>query len=131
MTAHLTPAEAARLLARLGGDDTPLPPAPAKYRNEKATFDGKRFPSVAEATRWRDLLLMERAGEIDQLVYQPRYPLVVEGVRVATYVADARYRVVATGEIVVEDTKGVRTPVYKLKRRLVKALYKIDVREVG
>lgn len=124
MPAYLTPSEAARLL----GEEAP---APAKYRNEKLNFDGKRFPSIAEATRWRDLLLMERAGEIDQLEYQPRYPLVVEGVRVATYVADARYRVVGTGEIVVEDTKGVRTPVYRMKRKLMRALYKIDVREVG
>ena len=76
--------------------------------------------------------LLVRAGEIEALELQPKFPLMVNGVKVATYLADFRYRVVkgkSHSLTVVEDTKGVRTPVYQLKKKLVRALYDIDITE--
>jgi hypothetical protein len=70
---------------------------------------------------------MEKAGEIHCLELQPRYPLIVNGEKVGTYVADFRY---FEGDTLrVEDVKGILTPVYRLKKKLVKALYQIDILE--
>jgi hypothetical protein len=61
------------------------------------------------------------------LELQPRYPLIVNGEKVGTYVGDFRY---FEGDVLIlEDVKGILTPVYRLKRRLVKALYGLDIRE--
>ncbi len=49
--------------------------------------------------------------------------------RIGFYKADFRYEVTATGERVIEDVKGVRTAVYRLKKKLVKALYGIEIIE--
>lgn len=102
-----------------------------KYGAIRTTVDGHTFASKAEAKRYGQLKNMERAGEIADLELQPRYPLLIGGVKVATYVGDFRYTVPLTGEIVTEDVKGVRTSVYRLKAKLMKALYGIDIREVA
>lgn len=105
-----------------------------KYGAIPTEVDGIRFASRAEARRYGVLRLLEAAGEIADLELQPSFELVVNGVKVATYRADFRYRDVATGETVVEDVKGGRatvTPVYRLKRRLVLALYGIEIKEVS
>lgn len=103
---------------------------PRKYRNEPTKVDDIRFASKREADRYGELRLMARAGEIEFLDLQPRYPLVVNGDKITTYVADFRYLDTRDDCWVVEDTKGVKTPVYKIKRKLMKALYDIDIREV-
>jgi hypothetical protein len=76
--------------------------------------------------------LLERIGEIVGLECQPRYPLTLNGVKLATYVADFRYRHVASGEIVVEDVKSkpTITDVYRLKKKLMLALHGIELKEV-
>lgn len=107
---------------------------PSKYKAVRTTVDGITFASRAEAHRWQELKRLERSGDITDLEYQPRFPLRVNGVLVATYVADARYRETATGETVVEDVKGgqaTKTPLYRLKTKLVRALYGVTIREVG
>ena len=101
-----------------------------KYRNVPTTVDGKRFASKREAARYQTLVMRQRVGEIRGLECQPRYPLVVNGVKVATYVADFVYAVADTGELVVEDAKGVRTRDYVMKSKLLLALYGHQVREV-
>lgn len=103
---------------------------PNKYRNVPVTIDGVRFASKREANRYCELKLLLRAGAIRDLVTHPKYPLCVLGVTVATYVADFAYLDVRTGGRVTEDAKGVRTPVYRLKKRLMKAIHGIDVKEV-
>jgi hypothetical protein len=104
---------------------------PSKYRAVRTTVDGVTFASRAEANRWQELRLLERAGHIADLEYQPRYPLRVNGIVVATYVADSRYRDVLRDRLVVEDVKGVRTPVYRLKKKLMRACHGIDITEVS
>jgi hypothetical protein len=98
-----------------------------KYRAKPVTIDGLRFPSKKEGARYLVLRAMEKAGEIHCLELQPRYPLIVNGEKVGTYVADFRY---FEGDTLrVEDVKGILTPVYRLKKKLVKALYQIDILE--
>jgi hypothetical protein len=99
------------------------------------------FDSQAEARRGEQLQLMERAGVIRSLVFQPRFDLIVERINVpdelvtparsvGRYVADAEYIEVSSGRYVVEDVKGTRTPVYRLKKKLVEAIYGIEVLEI-
>lgn len=106
--------------------------------NAKATVvDGIRFSSMAEAKRYGELKLLEKAGEIEGLELQPKFPLIVNGVKVASYIADFRYVVRGKGivsrlgRVVVEDTKGMITPVYRIKKKMVEALYGIAILETG
>ncbi len=101
-----------------------------KYGNQVKEVDGFVFDSIAEANHYKDLRLMEAAGAITHLRLQPRYPLLVNGEKVAAYVADFEYLDVETGQLVVEDCKGFSTPVYKLKAKLMKAIHGIAVKEV-
>jgi Protein of unknown function (DUF1064) len=103
-----------------------------KYHNCKTVIDDIQFDSRKEAARYQELILRERAGDIEDLELQPRYNLVVNGQKLGFYKADFRYKEVATGLVVVEDVKSpaTRTPVYMLKKKLVKALYGIDIVEV-
>lgn len=93
---------------------------------DRRTVDGITFDSLAEARRYSELRLMERAGEIAQLELQPVY-LLHAGIK---YRADFRYRD-KDGREVVEDVKGHLTDVYRLKKKLLLADYsEIDFREV-
>ena len=102
-----------------------------KYNNTKIRVDGRLFDSKAEAARWQELQLLERAGEITELERQVEYELIPKqkGERAAKYVADFRY-VDHEGKTVVEDTKGVKTPVWIIKRKLMLRVHGIRVREV-
>ncbi|SRR6266487_2261191 len=101
-----------------------------KYRNITTIADGIAFDSKREARRYQELLVLERAGAISQLELQPRYPIVINGIRVTTYVADFRYVEAATGRQVVEDSKGYRTREYRLKSKLMAACHGIHIEEV-
>lgn len=104
-----------------------------KYRAQPTIVDGIRFASKREARRYADLKLLERAGEISHLELQPAFKLAIDGRpvlirsegypngRQAKYVADFAYW---DGEKrVVEDSKGVRTPEFKLKKAIVEAMF--------
>ncbi len=103
---------------------------PSKYRNRRTEYNGIWFDSQKEANRYQELLWMEKAGVICNIELQPRYNLVVNGHNCGFYKADFRYRLVETGKSVTEDVKGVRTAVYRLKKKIVKALYDIDIVEI-
>lgn len=116
---------------------------PSKYGAIRTTIDGVTFASKAEAKRYRELKILERAGEIFDLELQPKFPIYasVHGrIRhcgdkpICTYVADFRYRegaeTVIGGRLVVEDVKGMKTPVYRLKKKLVEAQYGIQIQEI-
>ncbi len=121
----------------LGADDAPA--TPTKFRNRKAfrtdadTGVTLAFDSEAEARRYDELAAQHRDGVIAELELQASIPVVVNGVRVCRYVCDFRYRLLGTGEIVVEDVKSPATrklPTYRLKKKLIAALYGITVVEV-
>lgn len=103
----------------------------SKYQNKKTLHLGVQFDSIKEANRYQELLYMERAGLICNIELQPRYDLIVNGKKCGFYKADFRYEKKNTGETVVEDVKSpaTKTPVYMLKRKLVKAIYDIDIQE--
>ena len=108
----------------------------SKYNNRKARIGGVVFDSRAEASRWRELCLMERAGEIHNLRRQVSYELIpsqYEGKRCVErscrYVADFVYTT-RDGVEVVEDVKGTRTPEYIIKRKLMLYVHHIKIREV-
>jgi hypothetical protein len=100
-----------------------------KYKNKKVEIDGVTFDSKKEAKRYGELKLLQRINEINDLELQPKYPIVVNGKKIATYIADFRYRK-SDGSTVVEDVKGVRTPVYRIKKKLVEALESISIVEI-
>lgn len=100
-----------------------------KYNNTIIECEDGRFDSQREYQRWCELKIMLRAGEIRDLHRQVSYDLTVNGVRVARYVADFVYTTVGN-VTVVEDVKGVRTGVYMLKRKLMRAIHGVDIREV-
>lgn len=100
-----------------------------KYGNVKTEFDGILFDSKREAERYVDLILLLRGGAISDLELQPNFKLEVAGKKVCSYRADFRYT--ENGAVIVEDVKGMKTPVYKLKVKLLKALHpNLDFREV-
>ena len=97
---------------------------------------GHRHASRKEARRCDDLHLLAAVGEITQLRIAPQYGFCVNGVprkycgsnRRLKYVADFSY-INRSGGYIVEDVKGVKTPAYKIKKALMKALNGIDVFE--
>lgn len=88
------------------------------------------FDSVKEARRWLELVELARAGRIQYLRRQVRFRLSVNGVKVCAFVADFVY--IKQGLQVVEDVKSEWTrklPVYRLKRKLMLAVYSVEVKE--
>ena len=102
----------------------------SKYHAIRTEVDGITFASKAEARRYSHLKMLERAGTSHDLELQPRFTLLVNKIKVATYVADFRYRFVGVSLPVVEDVKGVQTAVYKLKKKMLAAQYGIIITEV-
>jgi len=100
-----------------------------KYGAVPTVVDGHHFPSIKEALRYGSLRLLERAGEISDLELQPSFTFCYKGETIFTYRADFAYRDRHTGKRVIEDVKGVRTAVYRLKKKIVEAEYGIKILE--
>lgn len=99
----------------------------SKYNNKKTQVDMYVFDSAKEAKRYRELVLLERAGEIQNLELQPKF-LLQEGFkknnktwRKLEYIADFKY--IENGKTVVEDVKGFETKEFKIKRKLFEYKY--------
>jgi hypothetical protein len=104
-----------------------------KYGNRPVEINGITFDSKREAERYGELVQAQRAGVIRSLGVHIRYPLVVHGQDCGYYEADFEYINVESGRVVVEDVKSPATrklPTYRLKRKLVFALYAVEIREV-
>jgi len=121
----------------------------SKYHSKKTiSRDGKLHASKKEADRWVQLNLLERAGKIKDLKRQVEFELIPaqyesyerygkKGQRLkdgrrcversCCYIADFVY--IENGELVVEDTKGVRTPDYIIKRKFMLKVHGIKIRE--
>lgn len=98
--------------------------AKSKYRNVRTNG----FASKKEAKRYQELKLLAKAGEICELECQVRFPIKINDILVCTYVADFVY-IERHGQVV-EDVKGMRTPIYNLKKRLMEAVHDIIIKEV-
>jgi dsDNA-binding SOS-regulon protein len=96
-----------------------------KYHNKRVVLDGKVFDSKKEAERYQVLKMLENANIISNLSRQVPFELVPKqkNERAVKYIADFMYVETATGKIIVEDVKGFKTDVYKLKRKLFKYRY--------
>lgn len=122
-----------------------------KYHNKKVTVDGITFDSKKEARRYNELRLLERAGEISNLQRQVKFLLIPtqveqferfsektgkklkDGQRViekeCAYYADFVYTD-KFGKTVVEDTKGIETEAYRIKRKLMLFLNQIQIKQI-
>lgn len=108
---------------------------PHKYRAKPTIVDGIRFASQKEATRYNELKLLEKGGEIRELELQVPFVLHAgndEQSSIGRYIADFVYRVrVGTRwRYRVEDVKGFKTPLYRWKKRHVEVEYCIQIHEV-
>ena len=108
-----------------------------KYKNKKTVVEGCTFDSKKEAKRYTELMQMWRDGKIDELRLQVPFELIPKQMqdgkvieRACKYKADFVYLDNASGEVVVEDVKGKRTPEYIIKRKLMLYRYNIRVREL-
>jgi hypothetical protein len=102
----------------------------SKYRNVKTEIDGIVFSSKREGLRYLDLKMLLRSGIISDLVLQKKFPIQVNGVKVCVYVCDFSY-LDQNGREVVEDVKGLKTPVYRIKNKLMIAVYGLRIVEVS
>ncbi|MDR2182817.1 MAG: DUF1064 domain-containing protein [Clostridiales bacterium] len=101
-----------------------------KYRNKKTEYKGILFDSTAEKNRYRELELLERAGEIAGLRLQPKFVLIPKFTaksgksrRASTFTADFAYDEWRDGKwaAVIEDVKSsatVKNQGYVLRRNL-------------
>lgn len=124
-----------------------------KYGNKKVVIDGEIFDSKREARRYQELKLLERCGAIYNLKRQVTYELIpaqrekstrvytkgrkkgqpIEGKvieKAVTYIADFVYKDNVAGKEIVEDTKGMRTRDYIIKRKLMLYIHGIKIQEV-
>ena len=98
----------------------------SKYSARPSVYDGYRFASISEKLRYIMLKDYLRQGLIANLELQPKYELVKafathsgEKIRALSYIADFRYLDKQTNRIIVEDVKGMKTEVYRIKRKLL------------
>ena len=124
-----------------------IPKKGNKYKNEKVEFDGIKFDSKRERDRYMVLKDAERRGVISELKCQPKFTLIpaqyheeakqlktkVKMVKkcdflAITYTGDFQY--VKDGKIVVEDVKGMVTPEYKLKEKMMAYFHHIIIRRI-
>lgn len=119
----------------------------SKYKSKKVTIDGITFDSKKEARRYQELKILEKANIISDLKLQVKYVLIPAqrepdvigkrgGIkkgslieRECSYIADFVYTD-SKGKIRVEDTKGVRTKEYIIKRKLMLYIHGIRISEV-
>ena len=99
----------------------------SKYRNKKTQIGMYVFDSIAESKRYKELALLEKAGQIKGLKLQPKF-LLQEGFkkngktyRKIEYIADFMY--IENGKVIIEDVKGIETDVFKLKRKMFEYKY--------
>ena len=118
----------------------------SKYHAKKVVIDGITFDSKKEGKRYKQLVEMQEKGEISNLQRQVKYLLIPAqrepstigprgGIkkgklleRECSYIADFVYDM--NGSKVVEDTKGMRTTEYIIKRKLMLYVHKIKIKEV-
>lgn len=100
-----------------------------KYHNTRVYVGGKWYDSKKESRRGTELRLLENAGKIKNLEFQKRFVLQEsfkkngKTFRAITYIADFVYFDNSSKKVIVEDTKGCRTDVYKIKKKLFEKKY--------
>ncbi len=96
-----------------------------KYGAIKTSFNGVIYDSKAEAHRAMELNMMVEAGIISNLERQVKFPIIINDIKVFTYIADFTYE--ENGKKVIEDVKGMRTAMFNLKKKCVEAQYGVVI----
>lgn len=104
-------------------------PKRMKYRNVKTEIDGIKFDSKKEANYYGKLKLLLKSGDVISFERQVRYNFELNGVKIGAYVADFVIQWKTLGTKVV-DVKGMKLPIYNLKKKMMKAFHGIDIMEV-
>lgn len=99
----------------------------SKYGNVRTEVDGIKFHSKKEAARYLILKDEVANGSISDLRLQVPYKLMVDGKLICKYLADFVY--IKDGIEIVEDVKGRITPVYSLKKKMMKLILGVDILE--
>jgi len=117
-----------------GGLDLLLPTAPSaevpakrnKFGNVATVIDGHRFASKLEGTRYLQLKMLKAGGMVTEFYCQQTFTLEVNGLHICRYIADFEVHW-SDGRVTIEDTKGVETPDFKIKKKLMLAIHGIEV----
>lgn len=100
-----------------------------KYHAKSTIVDGIKFPSKAEARRFEELKLLQKAGVITRFQMQPSFVLQEayikpNGKKVRAIVYKADFEVFyPDGHVEIEDVKGMETPLFKLKKKVFEYKY--------
>ena len=109
----------------------------SKYKNKKVVYKDIKFDSKKEYIRYLVLEDMQRKGEISELQTQvpfvlvPPFELNGKKYKGTKYIADFVYK--KDGKTIVEDVKpsaSFQTDVYKIKKKLMAYMHKIEIKEV-
>lgn len=95
-----------------------------KFNAIRTEVDGIKFSSKSEAKRYKNLMLLQASGEV--LFFLRQVPIHLPGN--TKYVLDFLI-FWANGDVTFEDVKGMKTPMYILKKKQVEALYPISITE--
>lgn len=106
----------------------------SKYGNKKFKADGILWDSKKEFARWCELRILEKGKVISDLQRQKEFELIPKqrdsqgkAIRAVKYKADFVY--IENNKLIVEDCKGFKTEVYKLKKKLMLYVHGIEIRE--
>ena len=107
----------------------------SKYGNKRIEIDGIRFASQKEGYRYVELKYLQRLGVISDLRLQVKFELIPKMksekgkvIQPLTYIADFVYT--ENGKQIVEDVKGYKTKVYEIKKKLMRYVHGIEIKEV-
>jgi hypothetical protein len=101
----------------------------SKYNAIKTEYAGEVYDSKKEAGRAQELDFLLKGNVITGWERQPVFECVVNKKKICTYRADFKVTY-PKGYFEIEDVKGFKTPVYRLKKKLVEALYGIEIKEI-
>ncbi len=101
-----------------------------KYNARKTLVDGIYFDSIAESHRYIDLKFLQKAGEIKSLETQVPFLFTLNGKKIFKYYADFTYTT-KEGIYKIEDVKGMKTAIYRLKKKLIEAQSNIVITEIS
>ncbi len=100
----------------------------SKYGSKRVEFDGIKFHSQKECSRYKVLKMLLEHGEIRELKLQVKFELKVNNELIEKYIADFTYYD-KQGKYIVEDTKGFKTADYKRKKKWMKNVLGIEIFE--
>lgn len=129
-----TPVTTVRRGSAKGATASATPTRSGKYNAKGRRIDGIWFASEAEAIRYMQLKEMQDKGLIDKLSTQVSFRCIVSGHLICTYRADFQYMLLDERgnsiDRVVEDVKGMITDVYRIKKKLVEAIFTLEIKEI-